>query len=467
MTRNEGRRALLASGPICSLLCLFLLPADGSAVTIGGRFGLEVDGLGEEYKSYGAFDERISPGDYVVEQIEAPVRSRETETLALLELRLATTSDNDSWFRLSEIGRWGAGRHRNSLLTEAGFRAGENRFRLENEWSTQGGEEEPTGGSQDYLTMTWDNYSLPWGLKSQLRGSAEWSTSTEEAFSAVFDYRTLRAQAQLRRDVTSRLELRSLLGYRQKTTWESATGSYGSWFGEAETEGSLLKRDRFRLLFALEERSYKDEEGGIPSSRTVNADGRYEYRATDRWRPYTEQRLEWQDYESSTEVFQDHHSWTGEFGADIYIDRSRDDGPAFDFGLTQAVRLRAAGKVQLYRADLKPAESLTFTPTYDSFGALLGISRTAGGSFWADMSLEAGRREYSSDGETTDLVLDGLSFSFSTSDYTYLRATLLAEWTLVSWLRAECFVQWDDELHDRSTDDFRLWIVSASLTYPF
>ena len=53
------------------------------------------------------------------------------------------------------------------------------------------------------------------------------------------------------------------------------------------------------------------------------------------------------------------------------------------------------------------------------------------------------------------------------SDYAYIRATVLMEWKPVSWLRAEAFVQWDEELHRRSSDDFRLWILNASLAYPF
>jgi len=469
MTRTEGWRAIRFVGRFRPLLVLLglLLPANGSAMTIGGRIGFEVDGLGEDYKSYGVLDERVNLGDDVQEQLENPVRSREARTLALLELRLATTGDQDSWFRLTEIGRLGTRRHRNSLVAEAGFRAGANRLRIENEWSTQGGEEEPTGGSQDYLTMTWDRYSLPWGFRSQIRGSAEWSVSTEEAFAAVFDYRSLRGQMQLRRDVTSRLEIRSLIGYRPKTAWQSSSGSYDCWFGETEVSGSLLSRDRLRFLIGIAERSYADDTAGIPSSRSVNADGRYEYRATEAWRPYTEQQFEWQDYDSSSEVFQDHHSWTGEFGTDFHMKSPDDDLSAIALGLATEVRLRTAGKVELYRPMRSPGDSLSFVPTYDSFGGLAGISRNAGSSFWGDLSLEVGRREYSKDGETTNLAFDGLNFSFSTSDYTYFRATLLAEWTPVSWLRAEGFVQWDDELHDQSSDDFRLWIVSASLTYPF
>ena len=456
----------LAARSTLLLVSLLSVPAITCGATIGGRFGFEVDGLGEEYKSYGVFDERISPDEPIEEQIEQPVVSREIRTLALLHLNLRTDGEHGRWFQLQEIGRAGIGRQRSSLTMEAGLRGSRNRLRLENQWHVQGGEDEPSGGSQDFLTMTWDRSALPWGLRSQVRFGADWSRSAQDTLAAIFDYRSLRGQLQLRRDLTSRIELRALFGARQKESFRSSSGSYESWFADWEAGGLLHERGPFDLSVRAERRDYQ-ERGGIPSSREVVAEGRYQLRTGRVLHPYSNQRFEWQDYETSTDVFQDHWSWTAELGSDLFwLGRSGGD-PMIGLLENHRARFRVGGRVEVFRASSSPADSLSFSSTYDAFGLILGAAREGIESFWADVSFEAGYRDYRADADTRSLAFDGLNLSFTTSDYAYLRATLLMEWKIVPWLRADAFVQWDEELHARSTDDFRLWIVNASLTYPF
>jgi hypothetical protein len=449
------------------VLLLLSSPCAASGGSIGGRFGFEVDGLGEEYQSYGVFDDRLTPDDSIEEQIEQPVRSRQTRILALLHLNLRSQDDHDRYIQLQEIGRAGSGRQRNSLSLEAGLRGRRDRLRIENQWHIQGGEEEPTGGAQDFLTMTWDRTSLPWGLRSQVRLGADWSSSAEDTLAAIFDYRSLRGHLQLRRDLTSRIELRALVGNRRKDAFRSASGSYDSWFTEWEVGGLLHERGPFDFTVRAEERSYR-EEGGIPSSREVVAEGRYELSAGRSARPYCRQRFEWQDYEESTDIFEDHWSWAGELGTDLFWRGRPETDPLLGLIDNEHARFRVGGKVEVHRAESDaPSDSLSLPSTYDSFGAVLGVAREGFESFWADLTLEAGYRDYRREDDSGSFVFDGLNLSFTTSDYVYLRATLLMEWTVTPWLRADAFLQWDEELHRQDANDFRLWILNASLTYPF
>ena len=94
MTRDGGQRAHRVWIPLPPiLLLLFLLGiaqrGDAGDWVIGGRFGLEVDGLGQEFRTFGILDDRIDPGGSIEEQIEEPVRTRDARTLALLAIALS------------------------------------------------------------------------------------------------------------------------------------------------------------------------------------------------------------------------------------------------------------------------------------------------------------------------------------------------------------------------------------------
>ncbi len=476
MTRGEGRRGIgerrdRGGASVLLFLSFLLLMPQSSRVwafTIGGRFGLEVDGLGEEYQTSGLFDQRVlSDGSIEILLEEKPVRSRDTALLGLLELRSELGSPDAKWIRVIDTGRLGNTRRRNSLNVEGGLAGEADRVRLEGQWDSQGGEDEPAAGSQGALTGSWDRDSLPGGLRSQLRLGADWSHSTNDTLAAIFEYRVLRAQMQLRRDLARDLELRTLFGYRHKDAFRSTTGSYDSRYAEVEMNGSSRDHGRLDALLRYEDRSYATDTLGIPSSREYAGEVRYERRTGPALRPYTEHRYEWQDYDRSSGIFQDHRQWKGEIGTDLFWSGLRGGSRGAQDLLTPDWRIRLGAQAEVFRVGRGDQDSLSFTTSYDRFGGLFGISLEGNDVLWLDLSMEIGHRDYRGQGAGGSLTFEGLNFSLASSDFTYLRASAVAQWTPVPWLRQEVFLHWDEELHEKSSDDFRLWILNISLTHPF
>jgi hypothetical protein len=449
---------------VVGIVCF--LPSPAPCITIGGRVGIEVDGLGEEYEAYGLFDDRVGDGSIEEELDQAPVRSREAAALALLDLRLDAGKRNRSWFQLSESARWGIERARSSLRAQAELHRGADRLRFENQWDLQDGDEEPVAGSQDALHLIWDRDSLPAGLRTQVRVGAEWSEAAKDSLAALLDTRTLRGHVQVRRPLTSLLDMRALAGVRSKTALRSKTGSYDMGIAELEAQGSLRANDQLEALGRFERRSYRADSSAVPSSDTWSFDGRYSFHLTRAWQPYVDLRLERQDYDSTTSVFQDHRLATAELGTSLSLSRLREEGADLD-PFRAEWKLRVGGRAERQRSEAPAGDSLAVATTYDSFGGLLGFAREGVEGFWFDVAFEVGRRDYQGAGGSSNLVFEGLNFSLSSSDYTYFRTTLLTQWSPVRWLRMETFLEWDEERHERSADDFRLWIVNASLTVPF
>jgi len=464
--RGSARERQIA--PAILLSVLLIIPFKVHALTIGGRSGLEVDGSGESYQSGGLFDDRLFPSDGIEEALEdQPVRTRDVTLLGLLELELEQGSRERAWLRASDAARWGATRRRNTLEVEMGLKAGDNRLRLEHEWEAQGGEDEPASGSQALLTAIYDREFLP-GLRAQVRAGADWSRPEGDTLVSLFDYRILRAQAELQKSFEPRsdLRLRGQASFRRKESFGSGSGSYSSRSAEIEAGGIPRPGDRLELLLRLEGRDYIDRESGIPSSIERAVQARYELRERAAARPYLEQRIEWQDYDRSSGIFQDSRSWGGEIGIDLLAGRfggraargGRDSGPEW--------RTRLAVSFDLQTPDDDSSDSLSAGADYGEYGGILGIVREGGERFWLDLSIGAGRRDYARGGGTT-LAFEGLNFSLATTDYDYVRASLIAQWTPIARIEQEIFVQWDEEVHDAKEDDFRLWIVSYSIARRF
>ncbi len=468
MTRNEGRRAAGRRCAVSRWLALALLVAAGDAGgwTIGGRFGIEVDGLGEEFSSGAIFDERLDPietdGSDIGEEL---VVSREAKVMGLLELQLEQGSTTDRWLRLGNTTRAGDDRYRNSFLAEGGLNRGANRFRFEGSWDRLGGGDEPAAGSTATLRGSWDRRRLPLGLSSQLLVAADWSRTDHSDLAAIFDYRTVRGHAELRGDLGSSFELRGAGGYRDKTATSSSVGSYGAGWGELELTGSSLAGHRGSLSLRIEDRSYASDTTGVPSSVELSCDGRYSRRLTDRLRPYLQQRFERETYDRPEGIFQDHDAWEAEIGADFFPRGAADaDLAAMDAG---SWRLRIGGAYEIFRTEEIGEDLIAFDSTFDSFGGLLGLAREGGSRLWFDFTLESGRREYRNSGESGSFVFEGLNLSLASSDYTYVSTTLIAQWSPSSAIRTEAFLEWDGEYHDRSQDDFHIWIINVAVTRPF
>jgi hypothetical protein len=435
--------------------------------TIGGRFGLELDGIEEKFQSSGLFDERVGE-DGTVEQIldVRPVLSRSTTTLGLLEARLESESQGPFLLRLSDLAHVGTRRGRNTLRTETAYRTPGDRVSLETEWDVQGGKDEPVAGSSLYLTSTWDRKHLPLGLRSLLRFASDWSHTDRKELAPILESRSYRGQLELRRAIGWTAEIRGLAGARHKDALASRVGSYDSWFGQIESDVGMGTQRRLELLGRIEDRTYVADTLGIPSSRGYELSGRYEH-GLEVIDPYVQQELDWQDYRGPSEIFQDHRLWKSEIGVDMFenalLGRSEETTPV----LRPDVRLRIGGEYTLFQSDRAETDSLSFDSTYDSYGGILGLAREGSETFWFDLDLGAGRREYRNGAGSQGLVFEGLNLSLSSSDYTYLRASLLLDWVPMTRIRAEALAQWEQELHDRSEDDFRLLIFNVSLTYRF
>ncbi|MCA9754284.1 MAG: hypothetical protein KDA27_00670 [Candidatus Eisenbacteria bacterium] len=104
---------------------------------------------------------------------------------------------------------------------------------------------------------------------------------------------------------------------------------------------------------------------------------------------------------------------------------------------------------------------------YTEVGGRASAGRQGGERLWLDLSLGLGRRDYLRAGSATDLVFEGFDFSLSGSDYTFLELSALGEVSLPGALSLELFGQYEDQWHDESADDFRLWILTVSLTRKF
>ncbi|MEZ4651277.1 MAG: hypothetical protein R3E97_21295 [Candidatus Eisenbacteria bacterium] len=104
---------------------------------------------------------------------------------------------------------------------------------------------------------------------------------------------------------------------------------------------------------------------------------------------------------------------------------------------------------------------------YAEVAATGAVGRQGGERLWLDLSVDLGRRDYVRAGSSTDLVFEGFDFSLSGSDYTFLELSVLGEVGLPGALSFEVFGQYEDQWHDESADDFRLWILTASLTRKF
>jgi hypothetical protein len=427
-----------------------------------------VDGLGERFQSSGLFDERVGEDGTIEEILEVrPVVSRTATTLGLLETRLDSGTLGLASVSFSNIAHIGVQRARNTFRSEFSLRGALSRVRLDAEWDAHMGRKEPVAGSSAFLTGTWDRSRLPLGLRSQLRLAADWSHTDRKELAPILESRALRGHLQLRHDLGSSGEIRGLAGFRHKDALGSTVGTYDAWFGELETDAGSGTRQRIDILSRVEDRTYVADTLGIPSSRIYELSTRYERRLAPAARPYVEQEFEWQDYRGPSEIFRDHRQWKFEAGTDIFRNALRDSGDGVEDGLHPDFRMRLGGQFELFRSDQAESDSLSFDSTYDSYGAILGLAREGSESFWFDVGLRAGRREYRNGPGSAGLVFEGLNLSLASSDYTYLRASLLLEWIPESWIRTEALLQWDEELHDKSEDDFRLWIVNISVTHPF
>jgi hypothetical protein len=457
-------------GPFILIFCSFSLAAVAGARTIGGRLGLELEGLGESQNSTALFSTPTESGD-PLHLTEEPILSREAVPQGILDFTAEMGTSRSAWVRFSDAARIASGRSRNSLDTEIGIRHSAEKFRLAGRWDVRNGRDEPAAGASGEATASWDHDRLPLGMRSQIRLDGEWSRTSNRSYAEIFDYRSFRGQLQIRADLTPRIELRSLGAYRHKDAYHSRIGSFSESAGEFEISGEARDRDHFELSTRIENRSYLQEPSGIPSSLLSETNARYQLRASRVFGPYLEQTLETQRYGEQSGIFQDHWRWTGEAGTDVYQNRSSvpsdtsqevlrimDDG-------TWRVRIGAHGET--FHANSTDADSLVFLPSFDSLGGVLGIAREATDALWCDLKLEAGRRHYREHVGSQHLVFEGLDFSLASSDYTYLSASAIAQWTPVAWIRVEAFLQWDDEIHDDRQDDFRLWIANLSLTYPF
>lgn len=435
---------------------------------IGGRAGVELEGLGERFEASSLFDERILQDGTIEDVLDtSPVVSRDVSTLGLLELQLDSGAMGPLSVSLADIVRVGCTRKRNSLRTETGYRAGHDRLRLEGQWDAQSGKDEPVAGSSARLTGTWDRGGLPLGLDSQFRLAADWSHTDEKDLAAILESRVLRGHAELRRTVGREFELRGQLSYRHKDALASRIGSYGAWTTEAEAGGPLRWGDRVRLLLRTEHRTHAGDTLGIPSSRLTEVTARYEIPRRASFRPYTEHGFTWQDYRGPSEIFQDHHEWKGEVGTDLFFNALRGNRGAGDEEPDPGLRLRAGGQYELLRSDTSASGSLAVASTFDSYGGVLGFAREGSDAFWFDLQVEAGRRIYRNGQGADNLVFEGLNLSLTSSNYTYLHSSLLLDWTPKPWVTTEAFLQWDEELHHDLTDNFRLWMVSLSVSHPF
>jgi hypothetical protein len=302
-----------------------------------------------------------------------------------------------------------------------------------------------------------------------VRIGADWSKTSNLELAGIFDYRTLRGRLELGRDLGSRMEVRALGEYRRKEAFDSGVESYDERAGEIEMNGDPRDGDRLDTDVRFEDRTYRSDQLGIPSSDIGTASARYELRASEVFRPHVDTSFEKQNYRGESGIFQDNQSWKAELGTDILLNKLSHHAVEDTLsGLLAADwRLRIGGTTEIFRASSVDADSASFLPAFNSFGGVAGIAREGGDSFWFDLRVEAGRRVYRDHLDTLHLVFEGLNLSLASSDYTYLGASFLCEWNPVQWLRAEAFVQWDDEVHDSSQDDFRLWIANLSLTYPF
>ncbi|MDM7917032.1 MAG: hypothetical protein QUU85_17460 [Candidatus Eisenbacteria bacterium] len=276
----------------------------------------------------------------------------------------------------------------------------------------------------------------------------------------------LRAQAELIRPILPGLDLRGMFSYRAKDAVDESAASYDSRLGELSAEGAVGSRGRIDLTVRLEDREYEHPEIGIPSSRTAGLEGRFERSIGSRLRPYVDQRWEREDYRGgdSASAFVDYWRWEGQAGTDITLGASND--PVLGIALGPDWRLRAGARGEVLRTSSPSADSLSILADYDSFGGLLGLAKEGAERFWFDATVEVGRRDYHGSASGS-LVFEGLNLSLASSDFTYLRTTLLAQWAPIPWVRGEAFIQWDEEFHERSIDDFRLWILNVSLTHPF
>lgn len=472
MTRTEGRWGTREKAVrVCLLLCLSL-PAFVSSANgwrIGGRLGLELEGLDESQQTQTLFSGPSNSGAGDVSQaLDNPILSRRATPQGLIEVKGETGGLGRPWLRLTDTARLASSRSRNSFAAEGGLKGAADRLRFESRWDVQGGSDEPAAGSSAALTTTWDHDSLPLGIESQIRLGTDWSRTTNRDLAGIFDFRTFRGHLQLRRDLGPRIDLRALGGYRRKDSFGgSRIGSYDSGIGEIEADGDVREHDHIDAVARIEDRTYKKNHAGIPSSIQTNLSARYDLHASRVFRPYVEQGIELEDYRTESGIFQDHQSWTTEAGTDLFVRRLQAEEGSIEAELAPDWRLRFGGKSEIFRASAEDADSIAFLPAFNSLGVVTGIAREGGDSFWCDLTFEAGRRLYRSHSSTQQLVFEGLNLSLASSDYTYLSASVMAQWTPVPWIRAEAFVQWDDERHDRPQDNYRLWIANVSLTYPF
>lgn len=461
MTRKEGWRGTSeGTVRVCLPLVLFFFisVSGASAWTIGGRFGAELDGIGEDRSSYSVFDPA---------EIENPTITRAMTARALMELRTEGQTSGGVSFRLTDTARLARRRSRNSLLGETSWSHSDDRLRLEGQWNVQGGKDEPATGSSETITATWSRRSLPIGLNSRLRVGADWSQTSNPDLSGIFDYRILKGDVQVDRSIGGRFDVRALAGYRHKEADKPRT--YDEKIGEIEANGEPRSGDRFDATVTIEDRDYRENGAVIPSFVLGTIAARYDLRLSDPVRPYLDQTLEAQSFHQNSGIFQDYQRWQVETGTDIFLNRLGHGVPdEGSMGLLSADwRVRVGATAEIFRASSVDADSASFLPAYDSIGGVVGIAREGGENLWLDLGFRAGRRIYRTHPEALHLVYEGLNLSLASSDYTYMSASVLLQWNPIHWLRADAFMQWDDEVHDLKQDNFRLWIANISLTHPF
>lgn len=492
---------------------------------LSGRWGAEVDAIGEEFGSGVIFDDRIS--DEPIDDLAEDLRYREESTRVSGLFRFNLQNSSNQTFRFGGRVKASPARTKAELTSDLQKITSLGRFELLDVFQAQGGEDDPGGGIVNWVTATWRTPLHRGANRFRTSLRHEISRAGSDSLAQVLDYTVVRPSLRWGRRNGS-FETILEAGSRHKRGAGAARDHDGV-FAELRGERSWGAFGRTELEGRIESRSYAEADSITPSYQELS------FRSNTAW-PWGRGRVvrtragfEIIEYAIDSSLLRDHHKLEAELGLEWRFAGTRrlvptpipqraggsdpdsvvsglaglDDifdlldsvtGDFNDPGETRAPPDSLGGAA----ADSTSPSGTTsdvasrtesFDPTtwslrltgggtrlrnqvgssgeYDEGEIGLSLSRESISGGWWNVEIESGLRDYAMSEDPTGLVFEGYSFSLTTTDYKFLRSSVLAEFPLPVEFSFEIFGQVEREWHSEAANDLQLWILTASLTRSF
>ena len=416
-----------------------------------GQLGIELDADRERFGAGCGSDLFLDPNGEIS---EVPLRFRmdETRTSGVLELGLRRDAHSSVQLR----GRVKSSGSRTRGEAEVGVRSPTSFgiFSFQDVLELQGGSASTLADQTNRAVLTADRPNLLAGVGLQLRLRDEESEPTVDSLRALFAYRIFRPEVMLTRAAGNWGEL-ALRGSLARRWGESDSTAYRRQRTELELFRPIgLDGWEWRGTLRFDHRAYLVADSLSPGLEEKGAEIEVCLPLGGAASLRLGQELSDLQYSIDSSIYADHRSAVSRLGGEW---RPGQDGQLDLAPLVLSSELRYE---RLRHERVDPRDQ-------DGWSLAFRASRGDAASTWIEPGVEIGLRDYRASIPCRELSLEGVDLSSTSSDYRFLRGSLLSDAPLPVGLRASLLLQYERELHDRVEDDLTLWIVNVSLSRSF